>query len=87
MAYLYILQSLKNDRYYIGSTSNLDRRLIEHKSGQSTYTKHVLPVELVFHQKFPDLQAATRAEYWLKKQKDKDLIRNIITDGKLNKSF
>ncbi len=33
--------------YYIGSTSNLQRRLKEHHSGKSKYTKTVLPVTLI----------------------------------------
>jgi len=37
-AYVYILQSLKNSRFYIGSTTDLNRRLQEHLSGRSTYT-------------------------------------------------
>jgi hypothetical protein len=28
--YIYILQSLKNQRFYIGSTNDLERRVVEH---------------------------------------------------------
>jgi putative endonuclease len=39
MFYIYILQSLKDSKLYIGYTSNLKRRLKEHKTGGSVSTK------------------------------------------------
>jgi len=83
--FVYILKSLKNDTFYIGSTINLKQRLIEHQNGRSKYTSEILPVELVFSQKYPTLQIARKIEYWLKRQKDRDFIFRIINDGKINK--
>lgn len=34
MGIIYILQSLVNSRYYLGSTNDLDRRLEQHNSGR-----------------------------------------------------
>ncbi|MGI5826770.1 MAG: GIY-YIG nuclease family protein, partial [Patescibacteria group bacterium] len=34
-AFVYILKSEKNGRFYIGSTSNFERRLDEHLNGRS----------------------------------------------------
>ncbi len=45
---LYILQSLTKDRYYIGHTNNIERRLSEHNSGQTKSTKAYIPWKLVF---------------------------------------
>ena len=87
MCYLYILQSPKNQTYYVGSTNDLKRRLDEHKSGQSNYTNKILPIKLVFKQKFSTLQLARKAELWLKRQKGKTLIVQIINDGKISKQF
>jgi putative endonuclease len=75
---VYILKSYKNDTYYIGSTNNLPRRLNEHVSSKSRYTKNILPIELVFSQNFPSLTIARKIEYKLKKLKRKDIIKNII---------
>ncbi len=33
MFYVYVLRSKKDDGFYIGFTSNLKRRIIEHNSG------------------------------------------------------
>ncbi len=41
MHYVYILYSLKADRYYIGETSNIEQRLQQHNEGVfiGSYTK------------------------------------------------
>jgi putative endonuclease len=80
MAYLYILQSLKNFRYYIGSTNNIDRRLDEHNSGKSKYTKIIRPLKLVFKQEYPSIMLARKIEHKLKKLKSKEIIEKIIED-------
>ncbi len=86
MAYLYILK-LCNGAYYIGSTENLERRILEHSSGLSPYTKHYLPLELIYAQEYKTKIEANKAEYWLKKQKDRSLIERVIKEGNLNKSY
>ena len=47
-AYMYILRC-NDGTYYVGSTTNLRLRVEEHKKGiGAEYTKHRLPVELVY---------------------------------------
>ena len=45
MWYVYFLE-LSNDDIYVGSTSDIDRRLKSHSAGQVQSTKGYLPVEL-----------------------------------------
>lgn len=85
--FVYILKSLKNASYYIGSTSDIDRRIQEHRVGKSKYTGEILPVMLVFSQKFESLVFARKVEYWLKKQKSRKLIEQIIEEGVIKKKF
>lgn len=85
MCFVYILKSLRNGRFYIGSTNNLERRLEEHKSGNSKYTGEILPIELVFKQKFESLKIARKVEYWLKMQKSASLIQKIVGEGIIRK--
>ena len=87
MGYLYILQSLTNHRYYIGSTSNLKLRIEQHNNGESRYTRLTKPFELVFSKEYSSRTSAYKAEYWLKQQKDKKLIEQIIKDGEFKKEF
>lgn len=87
MYYLYILKSEKINRFYIGITNNLQRRLRQHDSGLSKYTKTILPIKLAFFQTFEDINEVRKAEKWLKKSKSKSLIQKIIADGKITKEF
>jgi putative endonuclease len=80
MAYVYILESLRDGRYYIGSTKNLDKRLQHHKKGCTPSTKRFGEVKLVFKQEFPSLKAARYIERKLKNLKRKDYLKNIIRD-------
>jgi len=79
--FVYILKSLKNGSYYIGSTSDLKRRLVEHNAGKTKSLKHLTPFELKFSQEFKSKAEAYRVEKKLKKWKNKQIIERIIEDG------
>ncbi len=81
--YVYVLQSLKNNRFYIGSTTNIQRRLIEHNSGRSTYTSFSRPFELIFSQKFDSITIAKKIEFKIKQFKSKKVIIDIIKSGEI----
>lgn len=81
MAYVYILQSVKNGRYYIGSTRDLKRRLKEHSQGKTKSLENILPVRLVFSQTFENYSMARKIEARLKKLKRRDYLEKIIHDG------
>lgn len=87
MGTLYILKSLKNDRFYVGSTINFSRRISQHRKGKSKYTKNLHPLELVFRQEYQNILSARRAEKWIKRQKSRKLIERIIIKRKIEKSF
>ncbi len=78
---LYILQSLANGRYYIGSTNNIDRRLREHNEGLVSATKFMRPFELRRFVECKTLTEARIAEYRLKKYKSKKIIEKVIKSG------
>ncbi|MFA5927163.1 MAG: GIY-YIG nuclease family protein [Patescibacteria group bacterium] len=79
---IYIL-SLANGQYYIGSTHDVERRLIEHNSGKTKSIRHKLPARLVFRQEIATLPEARKTEYKLKQKKSKRIIETIITSGKI----
>jgi len=45
---VYILQSLTTNRYYVGQTNNLEKRLDEHNSEMAGHTKKEQPWKLVW---------------------------------------
>ena len=67
MHYTYILQSQQNpDRFYIGSTSDLKRRLLEHNSSKSIHTNKFLPWKIKNYFAFEDQEKAEKFEKFLK---------------------
>ena len=76
---LYILQSTINDRYYIGSTDDLDRRFKEHNSGQTKSTKPGRPWEVVYTYDFDNSISGLKAERRLKSLKSRRILGGIIT--------
>ena len=79
MYYVYILQSNKNSRYYIGSTGNLKRRLSEHNKGLGgKFTKLNGPWELVCFKIFNDVSKAREIEKKIKSYKSGNAFKKIL---------
>ena len=79
--HLYILFSMSRDRYYIGHTNNIERRLSEHNSGQTKSTKAGIPREIVYTKEFDSNIEANKVELHLKKMKSKKYIEKFIDDN------
>ncbi len=62
MAYLYILLC-SNGEYYVGSTSDIDKRLKEHQAGRGcAFTKANRPVKLVYKEEYETKELAYKRE-------------------------
>ena len=81
--FLYILQSELNSRYYIGSTTELTKRMHEHSKGYVKATRNIRPLKLRFFKKFDTIREARRIEYKLKKMKSKIILERIINEQEL----
>jgi predicted GIY-YIG superfamily endonuclease len=67
MHYVYLLQSASAaDQRYIGVTSDLRQRLVEHNAGRSAHTSKFVPWTLVTYIAFSDERKATAFERYLK---------------------
>ncbi len=67
MYYVYILQSIKTGKLYIGHTDDLTRRLEEHNTGrEGKYTRQNGPWGLVYNESYPDKSSAVQREIYLK---------------------
>ncbi|MFM2139099.1 MAG: hypothetical protein RJA57_1406 [Bacteroidota bacterium] len=66
MYYVYILQSLKDGRYYKGQTNDLDRRLNEHNRGEEKSTAPYIPWKLVWSTALTDRADALALEKKIK---------------------
>ena len=67
MKYVYLIQSISypNQRY-VGITSDVDKRIIAHNSGQSSHTSKHKPWKLVTYLAFIDSKKALEFEKYLK---------------------
>ena len=68
---VYILQSQVDNTFYIGYTSNLERRLSEHNEGRTRYSSSKRPWELLYSEEYTTKRDAIMRERFLKKQKNK----------------
>lgn len=67
MFYVYILQSIQNpERFYVGYTSDLKRRIKEHNSGMSNHTHKFKPWNLRGYIAFDTEEKAHKFEHFLK---------------------
>lgn len=77
MYYTYILKSNKNNKYYIGSTSDLNRRLIEHNSGKVKSTKLYRPWDIYYFQEFNNEKDVILKERQIKSWKSRSMIEKL----------
>ncbi|MEA1926436.1 MAG: GIY-YIG nuclease family protein [Patescibacteria group bacterium] len=79
MHYVYILL-LNNLQIYTGCTSNLKRRVEEHKLGKSKFTSKRLPVKLIHYEAYLLSQDAERRERYLKTTEGKRFLRQQLKE-------
>ncbi|MBI3384875.1 GIY-YIG nuclease family protein [Candidatus Gottesmanbacteria bacterium] len=66
MYYFYVLRSLKNNKLYLGFTSNLRKRFNSHNNGENNATKPYAPYELIFYSGFKNQKDALNCEKYFK---------------------
>ncbi len=76
--YVYILQSLKDHRYYIGETSDVEARLLFHNSGKQRSTRNRTPFRLVLVEEYPDRETALKREKQIKSWKGGEAFKRLI---------
>lgn len=81
MYYLYILQSDFDNSYYIGHSSNIEDRLMEHNLGRTRYSKSKRPWQLKYVEKYNTKAEAIKRELYLKRLKSKKYLENLIRKG------
>ncbi|OGN08935.1 MAG: hypothetical protein A3C61_02670 [Candidatus Yanofskybacteria bacterium RIFCSPHIGHO2_02_FULL_39_10] len=84
--FIYILKN-RNNKFYIGSTPNLEVRMKQHIKGHTQTTRNMnLPIPVMV-QEFDSLVTARRVENKLKRMKRKDFIEKIVSDGYIKMRF
>lgn len=78
MSFVYILRNSKTDRYYIGLTNDLNRRLDQHVKGRTRTTKILQTFELAYSEEYKTIEEAIIREKKLKSYKSKKYIKWLI---------
>ena len=76
--YTYILYSETADRFYVGSTGNLERRIEDHKRGKAKYTRQVNNWQLKYFEKYNTRSESYQREQYIKRRKSRDYIIGLI---------
>lgn len=78
MWYVYVLRSTTHPFLYVGSTNNLERRLLEHNNGQSISTAPYKPFTVLVTIGFSDEQKARRLEKYFKTGSGRTILKKRI---------
>ena len=76
--YVYILQSQKDNKYYIGETADVAARLLFHNSGKQRSTKSRIPFVLIMVEQFETREEALLREKQIKSWKGGNAFRQLI---------
>jgi len=79
MYYCYILYSTKLDKYYIGSTGDLEGRLQRHNTSNQGFTSTGKPWLMKYSESFETKAEAMKRELQLKSWKNRAAIENMIS--------
>lgn len=64
--WVYVLESLKDKKRYIGYTINLKKRLSQHSQGKNFSTRHRIPFRLIYIEGCSEQYDAKRREKYFK---------------------
>ena len=76
--YVYILQSLKDQKFYIGYTTDVEARLNFHNAGLQRSTKKRAPFRLVLVETYADKKEALQREKLIKSWKAGNAFWKLI---------
>ncbi len=76
--YVYLLSSLRDGHWYVGSTHDLRKRLKLHNSGAVKSTSVRRPLELIFYEAYLNQDDAKRRESYFKTSKGKNSLRVML---------
>jgi len=76
--FVYVLESLKDRKRYIGISKDPNRRLKEHNSGDTKLTKGRRPFRLVYREKYSNRLEARSREKYLKSGIGREFLDDII---------
>ena len=78
MFYIYVLQSKKDKKLYVGFTENLKLRFETHNKGQVESTRERRPLALVYYESCINKKDAIKRELYLKTAYGKKYLKSRL---------
>ena len=78
MYFVYVLNSEKDKKIYIGQKNNLQTRIIRHNYGFVKSTRHRRPLTLIHYEEFESRAEAIRFEKYLKSGSGHAYLNDLI---------
>ncbi len=76
--YLYVLQSEKDGKLYIGKTKDLRQRLKKHLKGDVRSTKSRLPLKLIYYEAYSNKEKYAKQELFYKSGIGRETLKHKI---------
>ena len=76
--YVYVLQSEIDISWYIGDTSDIDKRIIEHNSGKTATTNRKKPWSIIYFEASKSKEDAIAREKYLKSGMGRRYLKNRL---------
>jgi len=74
----YVIKSLSDGKYYVGSCENVDKRLKQHNTGKTRSTKSGAPWKLVHQELYDTRQEAYKRERKIKSYKGGEVFKKLL---------
>jgi putative endonuclease len=74
----YALQSRRDGWLYVGMTSDVKKRVVEHNRGYNRSTKARVPFQLIYVEECTSRQAAREREKYLKSGKGREFLKSRL---------
>ncbi len=78
MEYVYVLRSLKDNRFYTGYTQDMKQRIEQHKLGKVGTTRNRRPLKVVYYEACMNQADALHREKYLKTTWGKRYLKNRL---------
>ena len=80
MSYVYILESMRNGKKYVGSGKiDPNKRLLQHNQGSNKWTRENGPFRLIYSEKCDSYKEARKKEIFFKTTTGRRIIKKLLS--------
>lgn len=72
---VYVLHSAEIDKFYVGYTKDINKRVKHHNLGLNRWSKRGIPWKLIYSEEYNNKSEALKRERFLKTGKGREFIR------------